>query len=117
MAAKRLSFWEPAGFAAGLALGLAAFAALAGDNVLVSIDKYVFEPQTVTVKAGTTVVWANNEKRTTHDVTIPSLNKASDRLMPGDGFAVRFDTPGRYPYFCEAHKTMPAMHGEVIVTE
>lgn len=117
MAAKKLGFWEPAGFAAGLALGLAAFAALAGENVLVSIDKYAFDPQTVTVKAGTTVVWANSEKRTTHDVAIPSLNKASDRLMPGDGFSVIFDTPGRYPYFCEAHKTMPAMHGEVIVTE
>lgn len=112
----KFGFIESAGFIAGLLGGLAALSALAGEAA-VSIDKYAFSPKSLTVKVGTTVVWTNNEKRTSHDVTFPGLGAASERLMGGDVFKFTFDKPGRYPYICEIHKTMPDMQAEIVVEE
>lgn len=112
----KFGFIEATGFIAGLVGGSAAFSVMAGEAA-VSIDKYAFSPKSLTVKVGTTVVWTNNEKRTGHDVTIPDLGAASERLMGGDVFKFTFDKPGRYAYVCEIHKNMPDMQAEIVVEE
>ena len=95
-------------------MGLDAAPATAGEVVEVAIANYKFQPETLTIKAGTTVKWTNNEKRATHSIwfkgeAIPE----SERLLSGDSFERSFDKPGTYPYTCGPH---PEMHGVVEVT-
>ncbi len=75
----------------------------------VAIRSFTFEPATVTVAAGQSVVWSNED---------PAPHTAS-----GDGFdtgslarnassTIRFDRRGRFDYICDIH---PAMTGTVVV--
>jgi plastocyanin len=96
---------------AGLLLAalLAAGAAAAAE---VRIRDYRFVPERITVKAGTTVRWTNDEKRASHSVVFPAEKLESERLMNGDSWQRSFDQPGVYPYTCEPH---PEMKGTVEV--
>jgi plastocyanin len=89
-------------FAAGSALAA---------NGEVEIDQFAFIPQRITVKAGTTVTWINQD-----DVphTIASSDKLfkSKALDTGDKFSFTFTTPGTYAYFCSVH---PHMTGAAVV--
>jgi plastocyanin len=85
-------------------------AALAAE---VRIKDYKFVPEKVTVKAGSTVKWTNDEKRASHSVVFPQEKIESERLLNGDSWQRRFDKPGTYPYTCEPH---PEMKGVVEVT-
>jgi amicyanin len=77
----------------------------------VDIDQFTFTPQRLTVKAGTTVTWSNED-----DVphTVASSGKAfkSKALDTRDKFSFTFTTPGTYDYFCSLH---PHMTGAVVV--
>jgi amicyanin len=77
----------------------------------VNIDQFTFYPQRITVKAGTTVTW-NNEDDVPH--TVASSGKAfkSKALDTRDKFSFTFTTPGTYDYFCSLH---PHMTGAVVV--
>ena len=66
----------------------------------------------VTVKAGSTVVWTNDDS-IQHDVTFDSGGIASSDLNHNDTFSHTFLTAGTYHYICSIH---PFMHGTVIVT-
>lgn len=92
-------------------LFLAVLPAHGGEAVRVDIDTYLFTPNVVRVKPGTTVEWLNGEKRTSHSVLFEG-GEESDRLFPGDSFRKTFDAPGRYPYTCGPH---PEMKGVVEV--
>lgn len=93
-------------------LSLLAVPALGQEAVVrISIDKYRFEPATVTVKPGTVVEWVNEEKRTSHSVVVQG-HPESDRLFPGESYRFRFDDPGRYTIRCGPH---PDMQGFVEV--
>jgi nitrite reductase (NO-forming) len=75
---------------------------------------FAFSPSTLTVKAGTTVTWVNDDS-TIHTVvgdTFDSRNEKKDGLGKGDTFSYTFNTPGTYPYHCTMH---PFMTGTVIV--
>jgi plastocyanin len=80
----------------------------------IDIDNFVFNPQEITVPAGTRVKWTNRDD-------IPHLVVASvspplfrSKAMDTDeSYAFTFDKPGRYAYFCALH---PHMQGTVIVT-
>jgi plastocyanin len=76
------------------------------------IDNFSFGPMTLTVAAGTTVTWINDD-----DVphTVLSDDKTTFRskaLDTGDKFSYTFAKPGTYPYFCSVH---PKMMAEVVV--
>src|SRR5438477_7015378 len=78
----------------------------------VSIKNFAFSPATITVKAGATVVWTNDDA-IQHDVTFDNGGPASSVLTHSDTFSHTFATAGTYHYICSIH---PFMHGTVIVT-
>jgi amicyanin len=78
----------------------------------VQIKNFGFSPATITVKAGSTVVWSNKDS-VQHDVTFDAGGIASSVLNNGDAFSHTFLTAGTYHYICTIH---PFMHGTVIVT-
>lgn len=75
----------------------------------VSIENFAFAPATLTVKAGTTVVWTNNDTAA-HDVKIGDTK--SPLLAKGETFDMTFDTKGTFDYICGVH---PSMKGKIIV--
>jgi plastocyanin len=104
----RMSF-KRAALAAGL-LGCAAGVTLGvafgeGSDAAVKIDNFMFAPKTVTVKAGTTVTWTNQDD-TPHTVTSATKQFRSAALDTGDKFTFTFLTPGTYQYFCSLHSRM-----------
>jgi plastocyanin len=95
------------GLAGGVLVAKAASPATA-----ISIDNFTFTPQTVTVKAGTTVTWTNKD-----DIPhgIAATNNAFTRskaLDADDSYSFTFTTPGTYQYFCYVH---PHMTGTIVV--
>ena len=72
----------------------------------VTIDNFVFGPQRLTVKAGTTVTWTNRDD-IPHTVVAPGHFK-SKVLDTGESYSFTFSTPGEYAYFCSLHPHMTA---------
>jgi plastocyanin len=95
--------------------GVAAFLLLAATpvwaaDVAVKIGNFTFGPQDLTVKAGTTVTWTNED-----DIphTVVSPNTFRSKVLDTDGtYAFTFTTPGTYKYFCSLH---PHMTGTIVV--
>ena len=80
----------------------------------VTIDNFSFTPATLTVKAGTTVTWTNQD-----DIPhgIGSANNAfpkSKALDTDDSYSFTFATPGTYQFFCYLH---PKMVGSIVVEQ
>lgn len=84
----------------------------------VSIANFSFGPGTLTVKAGTTVTWRNNEDAP-HTVTADDGSFGSNTLSQGDSFSFTFDTPGTYDYHCQFHGGAghTGMSGTIVVEE
>jgi amicyanin len=78
----------------------------------VHIQNFKFSPATITVTAGSTVVWTNDDS-IQHDITFSAGGIASSTLNQNDTFSHTFPTAGTYHYICSIH---PFMHGTVIVT-
>jgi plastocyanin len=98
-------------FIAGAALACA-LAPLAAQTspVEVTIDNFVFGPQKLTVKAGTTVTWTNRDD-IPHTVAAPGKFK-SKAMDTDESYSFTFSTPGEYDYFCSLH---PHMTGTIVV--
>ena len=77
-------------------------------EVNVSIASFAFGPDVVTVPAGTTVTWTNDEGAVAHTTTSDDGLWDSATLQPGDQFSFTFDEPGTYTYFCSIHPSMTA---------
>jgi plastocyanin len=71
----------------------------------VTMSGFAFHPQTLTVKAGTTVTWANNDA-VDHTVTSDTNLFASDKLGKNATFSYTFSNAGTFAYHCSIHKTM-----------
>ena len=93
-----------------MVLLVAATASRAADTE-VKIDNFTYNPQTITVKAGTTVVWTNHDD-IPHTVTSKTGAFKSKALDTDDKFSFTFTTPGSYDYFCALH---PHMTGSIVV--
>jgi plastocyanin len=70
-----------------------------------------FTPATITVTAGTTVTWKNNDNMT-HTVTANDDSYDSGNIGAGSSFSKTFSIAGTYPYHCSIH---PSMTGKVVV--
>ena len=81
------------------------------DAAEVAIDNFVYNPQELKVKVGTTVTWTNRDD-IPHTVTSKTGVFRSKALDTDDKFSFTFVTPGSYPYFCALH---PHMTGTIVV--
>jgi plastocyanin len=99
------SIAEPAAPAAAQAV------APAGKVVEVKIDNFSFSPQTLTIAAGTTVIWTNRDD-IPHTVVSDDKVFKSKVLDTDEKFTYTFDKAGNFPYFCSVH---PKMTAKVIV--
>ena len=80
------------------------------------MQNFAFIPQNLTVTAGTTVTWTNNDT-IQHTVTWDDRSVDSGLLSRGDTFSMKFDQPGTYGYFCIPHGSPGSgMFGTVTVT-
>lgn len=75
----------------------------------VSIEGFSFNPQSVQIKAGSTVTWTNNDA-VKHDVKSDLF--ASPLMAKGETFSFKYETAGTYEYICGVH---PSMKGTIIV--
>ena len=88
------------------------------ETEVLAIDN-VFQPEDLTVAAGTVVRWSNNG-RNDHNI-IPEDEDAEWRFeaedfVPGDEVDYRFTEPGDYRYFCSIHGTIDVgMIGNITV--
>jgi plastocyanin len=77
----------------------------------VQIDNFAFAPATLTVTAGTTVTWKNDDDDA-HSVVEKARKFKSAALDTDDTFSQTFTAPGQYEYFCSIH---PHMVGKIVV--
>lgn len=96
---------------------LAAFVAMwaapaaAGGRATVKIENFSFDPPALTIKAGTTVTW-RNEDDIPHTVVTTNRVFKSKVMDTDDNASFTFTTPGSYEYFCSLH---PHMRGTIFV--
>ncbi len=79
----------------------------------VAIQDNAFTPADVSVSAGSSVAWTNNDD-VPHTVTFSDSSvESSDELAKGDDFSTDFAEAGEYSYVCAIH---PDMKGKVTVS-
>lgn len=83
----------------------------------VLIKSMAFTPSTITVAAGTTITWTNNDSvshTVTSDTGLFDSGSMSSTGASGSGgsYSYTFTTAGSFPYHCTIH---PSMTGTVIV--
>lgn len=90
-------------------------AATNGEVIPVEIKGFVYIPETVTVPAGASIAWTNQDNAPHTSTGIGDAISALDSgaIVFGQTFTQEFDTPGTYPYYCVYH---PNMLATVIVT-
>ena len=74
----------------------------------VGVRTFKFRPDTLVVPIGATVRWTN-EDEIEHTVTADGARRGGPRgVLAGKSasYAVRFGSPGDYPYFCARHEFM-----------
>ena len=76
---------------------------------IITIKNFAFSPNTVSITAGTTVIW-KNEDSVAHSIKSDTFN--SQLINPGDSVEIKFSTAGTYNYTCGIH---PQMQGQIIV--
>jgi len=99
-----------------LALGVAAAlgdapAHAAAAATTVKIENFTFEPQTLTIHAGTTITWVNDDD-IPHLVAENEGRFRSAALDTGDSYSETLTAPGTIEYFCALH---PHMTGTIVV--
>jgi YVTN family beta-propeller protein len=77
----------------------------------VSIANFAFSPATLTVPAGQSVTFTNNDS-VAHTSTATNGSWDSGEIQPGASFTVTLQQPGTYTYRCSIH---PFMQGTVVV--
>jgi plastocyanin len=106
------------GAVSGMTMLAAIPADAAGTNVSMvegnakDANTWKFEPNNITVKAGSTVAWVNKGKQP-HSASANDGSFDSGAMKGGATWEHKFDRPGDFPYVCAFH---PQMTGVVKVT-
>ncbi len=81
------------------------------NDPLVTIKKYKFMPQEITIKKGQTLRWENREKRQYHSIWFEASGEEEpeDYLFPDDSYERKFKQAGSFPYRCGPHPEMTGM--------
>ncbi len=69
------------------------------DNTI-TIMNYQLSPANITVSAGSTVRWVNEDTNTAHRIQFDDKQFPSFLISSGQSFSQKFDRPGVYPYTC-----------------
>jgi plastocyanin len=88
-------------------------AAGADPATIVMAKDFMFAPASMTVKAGSTVTWTNQDDEP-HTVVSDAGLFRSAALDTKESFSFRFDKPGTYHYACSIH---PRMVGTIVVQQ
>jgi plastocyanin len=80
-------------------------------SATVRMRDYLYAPMTLTIRAGDTVEWVNDDD-VVHTVTSENAGFDSRGIQRGERWRARFTEPGVYPYYCGPH---PFMKGVVVV--
>ena len=90
------------------------------DGVAVTIKTFDFQPDPLTVEAGTTITFENQDS-INHSVTPGTREQAEPELFDegvmeakGDTYELTLDEPGTYAYFCKFHPG-EGMTAEIVV--
>lgn len=102
---------RPAIGAAALALALAAGLASAEQQFEIHMRNNSYQPDGLTVPAGTTVRWINDDGDV-HTISQVGGGIESGLLFTRDGWNYTFNDPGTYEFYCLPH---PYMHATVTV--
>jgi plastocyanin len=94
---------------AGVSLAIAA----SPDPGKVVIKDFMFQPTAVSVAAGSTVTWTNQDDEP-HTVISDTGLFRSPALDTNDTFTFKFDKAGTYHFTCSIH---PRMVGTIVVTQ
>lgn len=87
-------------------------APISSGNVFdVEISGFAFEKNSITIKAGDTVIWTNHDGAP-HSVVADDGSYKSNSLQNDASFSHTFETPGTFTYHCGFHASMT---GTVIV--
>jgi plastocyanin len=89
-----------------------------GGGTQVSMKNIQFDPKDITVKAGETITFTNDEAvaHDVHKTSGPGEDFASGPtagMQEGDTFELTLDKPGKYEYVCDVHA--PGMAGSITV--
>ncbi len=69
---------------------------------------YFFQPSSITITAGSIVVWTDNSDAphtVTSDAGAPSAFNTTQNVTQGKTFALQFNQAGTYHYHCNIHPT------------
>jgi plastocyanin len=75
------------------------------------VKDFMFQPASLTVKAGSTVIWANMDDEP-HTVVSDTGLFRSGAMDTNESFSFKFDKPGTYHFTCSIH---PRMVGTIVV--
>ena len=78
----------------------------------IKIDNFSFAPATLTVPAGATVTWVNQDDVPHNIVSSEGKTLKSPVMDTDEKFSYTFTKPGTYPYYCGIH---PKMTAKVVV--
>ncbi len=74
----------------------------------ITISNFSFSPSSITVTAGSSVVWKNNDS-TSHTATADNGSFNTGIIAPGaSSNAITMSTPGTFTYHCQIHPFMTA---------
>jgi plastocyanin len=81
------------------------------DPAKILVKDFMFAPTSLTVKAGSTVTWANMDDEP-HTVVSDTGVFRSGAMDTNESFSFKFDKPGTYHFTCSIH---PRMVGTIVV--
>lgn len=73
----------------------------------VQISNFSYSPATLTVRAGESVTWTNQDSAG-HSATADDKSFDTGVLSQGQSGSIKFDKPGTYTYYCSVHPKMKA---------
>lgn len=82
------------------------------EALTVAIKSFKFVPETITVNAGESVTWKNNDAGVPHSIVLDNGDYKSAAIFTGERETRRFPIAGTFPYHCGIH---PSMRGTVVV--
>lgn len=88
-------------------------------NVTVDMANFAYAPGDLTVAAGTTVTWANQDTGPRHSATAADGTFDTGLFNGGETASFTFDEPGTYVYYCTLHGSPDGsgMAATITVTE